>query len=417
MKRRAALYGFLTSEAVSLTGTRVSMIAIPWFVLTTTGSATRTGITAFAEMAPYVIAKAAAGPWVDRVGPRKICVGTDILSVAAVGAVPLLHALGLLTFPVLVALVAVAGTLRGPGDGARQALVPAVVAAADVPMERATGLSGAIERLASTIGATFAGVLVAMVGATTAIVVDAVSFGISAVLLAATAPRQERRPRTEEATSYRAELLDGWRFLRQDRVLVSMVTMIAVTNLLDAAYASVLVPVWAKDSGGGAAAMGLLFGVFSAAAVLGSIIAASYATRLPRFTTYAVAFLLGGLPRFVVLAVHSPMAAILTVAVIGGFAGGFINPILGAVIYERIPAPLMGRVTSLNNSLCWAGIPVGGVLGGLAIAAVGLSPALLLAGAVYFGATLLPVFNPQWRQIDRGSGREVGEPDLDLASS
>ncbi|MGZ6878244.1 MAG: MFS transporter, partial [Nocardioidaceae bacterium] len=85
MKRRAALYGWLTSEAVSLTGTRVSMIAIPWFVLTTTGSATRTGITAFAEMAPYVVAKAAAGPWVDRIGPRKICVGTDILSVAAVG--------------------------------------------------------------------------------------------------------------------------------------------------------------------------------------------------------------------------------------------------------------------------------------------------------------------------------------------
>ncbi|MGZ4502972.1 MAG: MFS transporter [Nocardioidaceae bacterium] len=417
MKRRAALYGWLTSEAVSLTGTRVSMIAIPWFVLTTTGSATRTGITAFAEMAPYVVAKAAAGPWVDRIGPRKICVGTDILSVAAVGAVPLLHALGLLTFPVLVALVAVAGTLRGPGDGARQALVPAVVAAADVPMERATGLSGAIDRLASTIGATFAGVLVAMVGATTAIVVDAASFGISAVLLAATAPRQERRPRPEVATSDRAELADGWRFLRQDRVLVAMVSMIAVTNLLDAAYASVLVPVWAKDSGGGAAAMGLLFGVFSAAAVLGSIVAASYATRLPRFTTYVVAFLLGGLPRFVVLALHAPMAAILSVAVIGGFAGGFINQILGAVIYERIPAHLMGRVTSLNNSLCWAGIPVGGVLGGLAIAAVGLSPALVLAGVAYFGATLLPVFNRQWRQIDRGSGREVGEPDLDLASS
>ena len=49
-----ALRGWLTAEAVSLTGTRVSMVAIPWLVLTTSGSATWTGVVAFAEMLPYV---------------------------------------------------------------------------------------------------------------------------------------------------------------------------------------------------------------------------------------------------------------------------------------------------------------------------------------------------------------------------
>ena len=101
------------------------------------------------------------------------------------------------------------------------------------------------------------------------------------------------------------------------------------------------------------------------------------------------------------LAFDLPLAAVLTVAVVGGFSTGFINPILGAVIFERIPAPLMGRVTSLNNALCWALIPFGGLAGGAAVAAIGLAPALVVFGAAYFAATTLPALLPQWREIDR----------------
>lgn len=400
--RRAPLVGWLTAEAISLTGTRVSMIAIPWLVLTTTGSATQTGLVAFAEMGPYVLAKAAAGPVIDRIGARTVSLTADTMSVAAVGAIPLLHRFDLLSFPFLMALVALAGLLRGPGDGAKQALVPRVVELAAVPMERVTGLAGAVERLASTAGAAFAGVLVALIGPAQALLIDAVSFGLSAVVLASTVPRQ-RRPvdRADEDAGYFTQLREGWDFLRRDKVLVGIVTMVAATNLLDQAFTVVLVPVWAKESGGGATAIGLLFAVFSGAAVLGSVLAASVAHRLPRFRTYLIAFLLCGAPRFVVLAIDAPLPAVLAVAVVSGFASGFVNPILGAVIFERIPTHLVGRVSSLNTALCWAGIPFGGVLGGLLIAAAGLAPAMLLVGAGYFAATMLPALQPQWREMDR----------------
>lgn len=408
MRRRAPLVGWLTAETVSLTGTRVSMIAIPWFVLTTTGSATQTGVVAFAEMAPYVVAKALAGPVVDRVGARRVSITTDVTSVLAVGAIPLLATLDMLSFALLLVLVALAGTLRGPSDGAKQALVPAVVAASGVTMEQATGLGGAVERLATTVGAAFAGVLVAVIGPAQALVVDAASFGVAAALLALTAPHDAMADEHERAAdTYLVQLRQGWDFLRRDRVLVAIVAMVATTNLLDAAYTAVLVPVWARESGGGATAIGLLFAVFSAAAVLGSVAAATMAERLPRFWTYLIAFLLGGLPKFVALALGIPLAGVLAVAVIGGFAVGFINPILSAVIYERIPAHLIGRVTSLQNSLCWAGIPFGGILGGLLVTRIGLSPALLAVGAVYFVATMLPALQPQWREIDRRVEHEI----------
>jgi MFS family permease len=428
---KSALYGWLASEAVSLTGTRVSMLAIPWFVLTTTGSATRTGLAAFAEMAPYVAAKAVAGPLVDRVGPRRVSITCDSLSVFAVGSIPVLFAVHLLTFPILLGAVAVAGFLRGPGDGAKHALVPAIVARAQVPMERATGLGGAVERLASTLGAAFAGVLVAAVGGAPALIVDAASFAVSAVLIVGTAPR--RRPAVAAAVSagvdqaaeaagtgrgfgggtgrgYLAELREGWDFLRRDRVLVGIVTMVAITNLLDAAFSSVLVPVWAKHTEGTPTAVGWVFATFAATSILGALLAARYGQRLPRFLVYVVGFMVAGIPRFAVLALGVPLPWVLGVLAVGGLGSGFLNPILGAVIYERIPEPLMGRVTSLNTALCWAGIPFGGVLGGLLIAGIGLSPALLAVGAAYLVATMLPVLQPQWRQIDRRApeGARIG---------
>ncbi len=111
-----------------LCGTRVSMIAIPWLVLTTTGSASQTGLVAFAELLPLVVVQALAGPVIDRLGARRVAITGDLLSMVVVGLIPLLHLAGALSFPALLALVAVAGGLRGAGDGAKHAFVPALSA-------------------------------------------------------------------------------------------------------------------------------------------------------------------------------------------------------------------------------------------------------------------------------------------------
>jgi hypothetical protein len=66
------LGGVLAAMPVSLTGTRSSVVALPWFIPVTTGSATRTGPVAFCEMTPYVVVEAFTGPLVDRIGPRAV---------------------------------------------------------------------------------------------------------------------------------------------------------------------------------------------------------------------------------------------------------------------------------------------------------------------------------------------------------
>src|SRR3954454_12405485 len=101
MRSRAPLYGWLTAEAISLTGTRVSMVALPFLVLTTTGSAARTGLVALFEALPMVLLKVLGGPVIDRLGARRVRIGCDLGSLVVVGGIPLLHLLDALTFPVL----------------------------------------------------------------------------------------------------------------------------------------------------------------------------------------------------------------------------------------------------------------------------------------------------------------------------
>lgn len=411
-RSRRGFYGLLAANALSLSGTRLSMIALPWFVVTSTGSALHTGLAAFAQMAPYVLAKALAGPVVDRLGPRAVIIGSELAAAAALGLIPVLHLLDLLPFGTLLVMVALVGLSSGPADGAKQALVPDVARRAQVPLERVTGLLGSIERLASTVGAAGAGAVVAVMGAVPALAVNVVTFVGAVVLIAVTIPRAEPAAEDEQDPgSYPARLRSGAVFIRHDPLLRSLYVMVAITNLLDAAMFSVILPVWAHQTGAGPGAVGLLAGALSGAALLASLLAAVIGDRMPRRLTYLVAFLIGGAPRFLVLALDLPISALVGVYLVSGFATGFLNPIIGAVIYSRIPRPLVGRVTALGSSLAWAGIPFGGLAGGALLAGAGLSPALVILGIVYFVTTTLPGLQPAWKQMD---DREIGHDPTEL---
>ena len=397
MKR--PLVALVLAQALSLTGTRLSTVAIPWLVLTATGDPVLTGLVGLAEMLPYVVAKALGGPWVDRLGARTISLWCDLLSIAAVGVIPVLEAFDLLTLPVLLPLVAVLGMLRGPSDVAKYSQVPEVARLAGLRLERVTGTTGAVERLASTVGAAAAGALIALIGAGPSLIVNAVTLALSAAVVAWGLPHAKKS--AAAALPYREQLAEGWSFLRHEPVLMSIVIMVMVTNLLDQAHAAVMLPVWVQTHGHHAALLGLLLAVVSGASIAGSVLAGVTGERLPRLLVYTVAFLIVGFPRFAVFAFDAPLALVLSVLVVGGFASGFLNPILSAISFERTPAALVGRVTALIGAISWALIPFGGLVGGALIAGWGLDAALLIAGGCYFVVTLMPLALPNFRQFDR----------------
>lgn len=403
--RTTALVGFLTADAVSLAGTRLSQIAIPWLVLTTTGSAAKTGIVAFAELAPLVLAQALGGPLIDRAGPRRMAVAFDAASAVVVTLIPLLYAGGRLDFAVMVALVGLTGLLRGPSDAAHHAMVPALVRHVGLPMERVTGLVGTVDRLSTLVGAAVAGAAVVALGPANALLLNAASFLVCAVVLwvstGGVAGAGPAPGGSVDRPAYLDELAGGWQVLRGDPVLLGILVMVAVTNLLDQGYATVMLPVWARESGGGPAAIGVLGACMGVGALVGSLLASWQAERLPRFRTYVLGYLLAGAPRWVAMAVGLPLWAVAAIHVVAGFGAGFLNPVLGAVQFERTPQQLMGRVSAFCLAASWSLMPLGGPAAGLAVTGLGLEPALLVFGLAYLLTTMAPAFSSTWREMDR----------------
>ena len=154
-RRGQVLLLWLTAQAVGLAGTRLINVAVPWFVLVTTRDPALAGVAALAQMAPLVVAKALAGPLIDRVGAVRVAVTADLSSCLAVAAVPLLHLAGVLSWPLLLVIAAIEGMLRGPGDSAKYALCPSLAELTGRPLERVTGLAGTVDRVGSAVGAAF----------------------------------------------------------------------------------------------------------------------------------------------------------------------------------------------------------------------------------------------------------------------
>lgn len=419
-----ALAGLLTAGTISVIGSRMTFLAIPWLVLVTTGSPTKMGVAAAAEMLPYVLAGPLGAPLVDRIGPRRVSILADLASVAVMAAVAFGQAGG---FGLLIVLLVCAGVLRSLGDNAKRVLLPATVRAAGVDMTRAASVYDGVNRLAGLLAAGLGGILIAWLGARQAILLDAATFAVCAALVAgllpadrpagtvaaavprprAAEPADRERPAAPEEPAavrepYWQALRGGFAYLRSEPLLIGVLSLLFVTNLVDQANAVVFIPLWVNDVLHSPVALGWVHAAFSLGAVLGNVVFTALAPRAPRYAVFTLGFLIGGAPRMAVMAFAGDLVPVLAAVFAAGLAMSAVNPILSAVLFERVPAALQARVVSLSGAIGYAGIPLGGVLGGWAVQGIGLTASLLVFGACYLAATLLPVaFRSTWRELDR----------------
>jgi len=89
------------------------------------------------------------------------------------------------------------------------------------------------------------------------------------------------------------------------------------------------------------------------------------------------------------------------VLVVSGFAAGFLNPIIGAILFERIPPPMVGRVIALVGALSWGLMPFGGIFAGVLVDTIGIFAALGANGFLHLLAVMSLVAQPTFRQMNR----------------
>jgi MFS family permease len=419
MKKRVPLLAFYFSDAISMTGNVLALVAIPWFVLDLTGSAALTGIVAFFTALATVVASFFGGALVDRVGFRRMSVIGDIASGVSVAAIPLVEWLwGIQTWQLLI-LVFAGALLDAPGTAARGSMLPDLAAIAGTPLERATSISQAIRRGALLLGAPLGGALIVLAGSTGVLWVDAASFAVSAALIGLLTPAirhpsglagaEGAAANAAARPGYLTDLMAGLRFIWADRLARTLVATIMLTNFLDAPIFSVIMPVYVRETYGTATELGLLLGVFGGAALLSSVVFGVIGPRMPRRLTFGLSFVVAGLP-FWILAISPPyLVAIGAVAVIG-LAAGPINPILSTVMYERVPPDMRGRVLGSLTAGAYVAMPVGMLVAGFTSEQFGVTSAIAGVAAAYLLVTGSIFVNPAMREMDRPPTRPGVDP-------
>jgi MFS family permease len=373
---RLPILALLAANTISLAGSALTMIALPWFVLQTTGSAAMTGLAGFFVALPGFLAGIFGGTLVDRLGYKRVSIVADLVSGIAIALIPLLFNTMGLAFWQLLALIFLGALLEIPGISARRALLPELAVMASVRLERVNGSFEAIQHLALLLGPPLAGILIVWLGASNVLWIDAATFAASAAIVSLAIPSALVRAQPAAAGRYLKELMAGLRFLHSDRLLLSLAISLAITNFLGNTLFAVILPVYAKTTFGHATELGLMMAASGAGMLLGAMIFSAIGHRLPRRTTWLLAFMVVPLD-FWILTLAPPLPVILAALAISGVVGGPINPLLVTIRHERIPTQLRGRIFGTFSAIAQVATPLGIVLAGFLTDGIGLGPTIL----------------------------------------
>src|SRR5258707_7897895 len=355
---RLPVFMLFGANIISVSGNVMALIAIPWFVLATTGSASKTGITAFFTALPAILAAFFGGVLVDRLGYKRTSIIADLASGVAIVLIPLMYRFGGLQFWQLLVIVFVGNLLDAPGATARQALVPELAELAGMSLERASALTDAVSRPTRLIGGPLAGLLIAAFGADNVLWLDGLSFFISAAMVALAVPNPAVKVAAEQASRYVEQLVEGVRFIRQSALIVSLISVVMITNLLDSSLSSVVLPVYVKKIFDSPVPFGIMTATLGGAAVLGTIWMSTVGYKLPRRPLFTIGYILVSF-RFFVLAAFPSLPVILIMQAMVGLAVSPVNPIMSTVFYERIPVQMRARVLGAVTAGVLVAIPLG----------------------------------------------------------
>ena len=404
--RRLPITALLIAQAVSVTGNRIALVAIPWFVLQTTGSAAQTGVAAAANTIPAIAIGLLTGPLIERAGYRITSVAADLASGLTIAAIPVLHLAGGLTYPVLLTLVFAGAALDAPGDTARRSLLPDLADHGGVSIDRASSLHETTYRTTQLLGAPLGGVLIAAVGAAEAMLVNSLTFVASAALIGLLAKTPPITPpvsseQSDPAThGYFAELRQAWTWLLSHRLMRSTVAVFVGANILEAGLVQVLLPILSERVYDNAVVLGLLVGAVGGGALIGVALHAAAGDRYTRRAVLLPALALAGAPKYLLLAAFPPAPMAITGMLLLSIAMGPVNPISGAITYELIPRTMRGRIFGLFAVAFIGAAPIGSLGAGVLVETFGLRATLLVGAALYALLTTVPVLHPAWKDLN-----------------
>jgi MFS family permease len=373
-----ALFG---AQAVSVLGDRMVAVALAFAVLGLGGSASAVGLVLAARTFALVAALLAGGVVADRTSRRAVMVAADLARVVTQGVLAALLVAGAPAIWLVAALSALTGAATGFFNPASTGLLPAIVA--PERLQQANGLRVTAMAAGEIVGPAVAGVLVATAGPGWAIGIDAATFAVSAVLLSGLRlPARAERP---AASSFLADLREGWDAFRSRTWLWSLVASAALGNLVWGAWSS-LGPVVARDDLGGAGPWGAVLAAMGVGALAGGLLAIRLDPRRPLLVSALVAGLFA-VP-LALLALRLPVALIGAGALLAGLAMMLGNSLWESTLQRHVPARSLSRVSAYDWFGSLAFQPLGLAIWGPISAVIGITASLWIAAAGWVVVTV-----------------------------
>jgi MFS family permease len=407
-ERRFRLLWF--GQTTSTLGDGLVPVALSFAVIgTLDGSATDLGIVLAAHMLPLVAFVLVGGVWADRLPRQFVMLASDVVRgvVQAIAAVLLLTGGAELWH--LVVLVAIYGTAEAFFQPAATGLVPATVSAAR--LQQANALIGLSRSTSFIVGPAIAGVIAATTNPGVVFVVDAATFGVSAVCLALLRPPQAVRDAARE--SFLSDLRGGWRELVAHRWLWVIVVWASTYLGLVVAPFMTLGPVIAKESLGGASAWGLIVAGSGTGSLAGFLLALRWKPGRPMLVCSLLVVLVT--PSIALLALRAPAPLIALTQVVGGTGMGFFTAVWQTTLQQHVREEALSRVSAWDWMGSFIFLPLGLVLAGPVSEAIGISTTLWISVAWALISTGIVLLVPEVRNLRRLDEPEP-EPEEVLAT-
>jgi MFS family permease len=400
--RARGLVPLVTAEAVSALGSQMTFLALPWFVLVTTGSAARMSLVLAVQLAPVALLGIPSGALIARLGARRTLILGDAARAPLMASIPLLHGLGVLTFPLLLVLVACIGCFLAPYFSAQRLILPELLGEDERTVGVGNALLEGIPRLMGLLGPAAAGVLIAVLDAPSVLYVDAATFVFSALVLTFLVPARPPAEPTDEARG----LFAGVRFLLHDRLLGPLAGCAMALNALGQMLVAALPVLAYEQYDGSSRVAGAFFASFGAGAIVGMVAALRLMPRYDPIRLAAVSLVALTLPIWLLLA-HLPAWGIVGALIVSALFGPLVNaPMLG-VITTRPPAALRPKVMTAVITFAMLAGPVGLLVAGPLLQQIGARPVFGVVAAGELVAALVFAFVALRH---REPPLEIGEP-------
>ncbi|GAA4124600.1 MFS transporter [Knoellia locipacati] len=413
-ERRFATYW--AGQGISQFGDRITGLALPFIAVTTLhASAPTVGLLTAAVWAPNILSLF-VGSWVDH-QPRKrsLLIVADVLRAVVLLSLPVAHWLGVVTMTQLV----VVALLAGLGQVLYQTAYPSffVSLVRRDQFVEANGLLSSTRSLSFVAGPAVAGGLIQVLTAPVALVVDAVSFLLSALLLRRV--RVEDRPVEPPDTSLLARSRDGLLLVVHHPYLRASLACVTTINFFNFVAAALLILFASRELGLGAGSIGLALGVGATGGLLGAVLAGRVTRRLGVGVTIAVGAVLFSAPFAALPLADGPVEVRMAVLGLVEFVSAFgvmlldvpLNALQTAVTPDAVRSRVVGAFSTINYGIR----PVGAVLGGFLGEWIGVGTTMVVSAVGGSLAVLFLLGSPILRtrtieELDDSTTEIAGRP-------